>query len=240
VSQELNHQDIESLLGAYALDAVDPAEADAIELHLRECPQCRAEVAAHRETAAMLANSGTPAPPGVWDNIVAQLEASPPLLTLAKARPVKRWPTITSAAAAIVLLAGSVAWVVGRQSTPGTRPGGSPIDAAIIAAYADPHARSVRLNSSDGRHHVDAVVRQDGTGYLVRNNLPPLAAGRTYQLWGIVGRNKVSLGVLGRAPTRLAFIARMTKLDALAITDEEAGGVVASQQAPVVVGVVAS
>ena len=68
------HQDIEELLGAYALDAVDPDEARLVEEHLVECPRCRAEVAAHREVAALL-TSGTsdPVPDGVWDRITADL-----------------------------------------------------------------------------------------------------------------------------------------------------------------------
>src|SRR5687768_10822196 len=71
-----NHGEIQELLGAYALDAVDAAESDAIELHLRDCPRCRAEVEEHREVAAMLAHTGTSAPSGVWDRIVASLDGA--------------------------------------------------------------------------------------------------------------------------------------------------------------------
>ena len=42
------HEDFQDLLGAYALDAVDPTERDEIERHLATCPRCRAEVAEHR------------------------------------------------------------------------------------------------------------------------------------------------------------------------------------------------
>src|SRR5206468_3199328 len=51
----LGHPDVQELLGAYALDALDADEADAVELHLRDCPRCRAEVADYRETAALAA-----------------------------------------------------------------------------------------------------------------------------------------------------------------------------------------
>lgn len=70
----LNHDEIKELLGAYALDAVDALEADAVELHLRDCPKCRAEVETHREVAAMLAHTGAPAPTDIWDRIVASLD----------------------------------------------------------------------------------------------------------------------------------------------------------------------
>ncbi|MBO0747027.1 MAG: anti-sigma factor [Acidimicrobiaceae bacterium] len=61
------------MLGAYALDALDPEETAAVEDHLAECPRCRSEVAAYRNTASLLATPGGEAPPGVWDRIAAQL-----------------------------------------------------------------------------------------------------------------------------------------------------------------------
>src|SRR3954468_13451869 len=67
------------LLGAYALDAIDDDEREAIEAHLLTCPRCRAEVAEHREVAAFL-SKGAPAPDGVWDRIAAELSPpAPPL-----------------------------------------------------------------------------------------------------------------------------------------------------------------
>ena len=47
----LTHEDIQELLGAYALHAVDPDEAELVERHLETCPRCRAEVEGHREVA---------------------------------------------------------------------------------------------------------------------------------------------------------------------------------------------
>ncbi|MBA3653719.1 MAG: anti-sigma factor, partial [Actinobacteria bacterium] len=124
-----------------------------------------------------------------------------------------------------------VGWAVGRRSVDRTRG----IDAAILAATSNPQATRVRLASGDGRRHVDAVLLPNGSGYLVDNNLPTLPDGRTYQLWGVIGGAKVSLGVLGNAPAKAAFAAK-ADVAALAITAERAGGVVASAEAPVVSG----
>src|ERR1700728_4137814 len=66
-----SHEAIEELLGAYALDAVDPDEARQVELHLQTCPRCREEVRSHREVVGLLANAGHEAPAGVWDRVVA-------------------------------------------------------------------------------------------------------------------------------------------------------------------------
>jgi anti-sigma factor RsiW len=69
----MTHAEITELLGAYALDAVSPEEAAAIEQHLAECPRCRAEVAAHREVAGVLGNLSGTAPAGLWNRIADEL-----------------------------------------------------------------------------------------------------------------------------------------------------------------------
>jgi anti-sigma factor RsiW len=87
MSASLTHHDIQELLGAFALDAVDDEERDLIEAHLAGCPRCRAEVEGHRETAALLAHSGERAPDGVWDRIAEALDEAPPALDLARIAP---------------------------------------------------------------------------------------------------------------------------------------------------------
>jgi anti-sigma factor RsiW len=69
----MTHDDLQSQLGAYALDALDPDEAAEVEAHLTECPRCQSEVAAHRNTASLLAMVGGEAPALLWDRIAAEL-----------------------------------------------------------------------------------------------------------------------------------------------------------------------
>jgi anti-sigma factor RsiW len=76
------HENLQELLGAYALDAVEPDEVAAIERHLPTCPRCRTELADHREVAALLGYAGGAAPDGVWDRIIASLEEPPPAMRL--------------------------------------------------------------------------------------------------------------------------------------------------------------
>jgi len=70
---ELSHREIEELLGAYALDAVDPATAALVEEHLEGCVRCSIEVAQHHEVAGMLANSGGRPPARLWNGIAERL-----------------------------------------------------------------------------------------------------------------------------------------------------------------------
>ncbi len=81
------HAELQALLGAYALDAVEAEEAAVLELHLATCPRCRNELADHREVAALLGYAGGSAPGGVWDRIIASLEEPPPALKLTRSLP---------------------------------------------------------------------------------------------------------------------------------------------------------
>ena len=250
------HDDIESLLGAYALDAVDPPERDAVEAHLRDCPRCRAEVAEHREVAALLASSsGGDAPAGLWDRITASIDADgvdmAPVIPLGGGRGAttrrRRQPLATVGAAALVAAAvvaiALLGWRVVDQGDQIDRlqaamhSGG--LAQAALAAEGDPRARTVELRSTDGRALATAVVLPDGTGYLVRDRLSALGSDRTYQLWAVVGDRAISAGVLGNDPSVLAFRAP-SSATALAVTDEVAGGVVETQQKPVAAGEIRS
>ncbi len=84
MASRVTHPEIEELLGAYALDAVDPAETEVIELHLRGCPSCVAEVVSHREVAASMVQPGAAAPDNVWHRLAAELEEPPPALDLGR------------------------------------------------------------------------------------------------------------------------------------------------------------
>lgn len=252
----MTHEEIEQLLGAYALDAVEPDEAAEVERHLAECPRCRAEVAGHREVAAALANAGADAPDGLWARIAGSLEEAPPDgampsaldLGAARARREARPERLRRAMTGLVAAAAVAIVVIGLLSAQLVRQG-ERIDrlaatvgeegmhrAATAAAMA-PDARRVDLRSGDGRLLLPAVVRPDGEGYLAADRLPTLAAGRTYQLWALVDGRPVSVGVLGTAPTIVAFRAP-PGLDALALTEEVAGGAPAPSQAPFASGAV--
>jgi hypothetical protein len=80
---------------------------------------------------------------------------------------------------------------------------------AAHAATMDPAAHVAMLASPDGAHSARVVTMPDGTGFFVEHNLPPLASGRTYQLWAMTGSRDapafVSVGVLGRRPDVTAF-----------------------------------
>lgn len=248
----MGHEEIESLLGAFALDAVDDDERQIVEDHLRECPRCRAEVEQHREVAAHLAFAGFTAPSGLWARVAAELEPAehePPLAGIYPLRREVALPSwfgraLTGAAAMILLVVGVLGWQVHREqgrvrnlASQLSRTDG--LDRAVRDATLDPRSAKFSLTSVDGKVHVDAVMQTDGSGYLVSHgSLAPLAKDQTYQLWGIVEAKRISLGLLGGNPDVVAFRAAGAKVSALAITAEAAGGALQPSGAPVASGFV--
>ena len=187
----LTHEEIQELLGAYALHAVEPDEAELVEQHLEECPRCRAEVADHREVATLLGNTGGDAPEGVWDRIASQLEEAPPPMRLdlpggpgavipLAPRQRRRAPRVVTAvlgAAAALVIEVLGIQVVQQQSELDdyqSAMGDSALQAAANHAFDDPDATKVQLRSSDGAATGRAVVLPDGTGFLIAHELPAL------------------------------------------------------------------
>jgi anti-sigma factor RsiW len=248
MTKPLSTPELEELIGAYALDAVDPEERDAVEGHLVDCPRCRSELAGHLEVAALLGNTGAPAPDGVWARIVTSLEEPPPALRLSVA-PIagsgrsssrRRWVNrslVLAVAAAIAVIAFLGVEVVRQDHRIDQMRGeiaaasGSPgLQAAMVQAMGDPSSQKMNLASPSGAPmSAAAVMTEDGTGYFLATAMPPLQDGRTYQLWGVMADGQVvSLGVLGNDPHLAAFRAS-GGLTGLAVTEEVQGGVPQSQ-----------
>lgn len=250
---DVAHEQVAELLGAYSLHAVDPDEAALVERHLADCPRCRAELAEHAEVAALLGNHGGDAPEGLWDRIADALEDAPPPMrplpvetTPGEARviPITRagfgrnpLAFIATAAAAVAIALLGVQVV--RQDGEIDDLRSAMVDDALLTAaneaLAAPDGARSTLRSPDGRVSATAVVLPDGSGFLLGDGLPELSDDRTYQLWGQVGDQLVSLGVLGAAPDVVAFRAA-GEVSALAITEEVAGGVERSRNPATVAG----
>jgi anti-sigma-K factor RskA len=230
------HEAIRSLLGAYALDAVDPDERDVVETHLRTCGVCRAEVTDHREVAAALASGSAAAPADLWDRIAGAIDDPPPpeVIDLGRVRTVRRGAprrlgAVVAAAAAVAVLALVAGGTIARQD--------QQIDdlaARVDEAEAGPSMRVAELSSADGAISVSAVVA-GSRGYLLAADLPPLDANHTYQLWGITDGQARSLGLLGNDPSLETFEVR-DGVTTLAVTEEQTPGVDQSSVDPTVAG----
>jgi Anti-sigma-K factor rskA/Putative zinc-finger len=259
VERMISHEEAQELLGAYALDAVDADEAALVEYHLDRCPRCRDELRNHREVVGLLAYAGHEAPAGLWDRVVEGIQeagssAPAPALRTVAARPGTRVVPLRSrrvlavvAAAAVVAIALLGVQVTrlqhrtnqlsSRVASVTTNP--QPTMAAVRQALAEPGAKRADLRSPAGGHEqLDAVILPSGDGYLYSPTLAPLPSSETYQLWGVVGRQQISYGLMGSDPAAVMAFRAANGLQALAVTAEEAGGVVTTTHSPVVVGAV--
>lgn len=256
------------LLGAYALDAVDPDERERIERHLLECPRCRAEVADHREVAALLSQTGADAPDGVWDRIAAELSPPAPPLRLQVSPPADPAPVggaapgasddvvvpmdrhrrrfaartmvaVVAAAASIVAVLGFVSLDQSRRID-GLEQAVS--ERSIEGLANDAVAESEVLAQLTGEvGEAQAVVNHSGQGYLIMSGVPAPAEGDIYQLWGKVDEAVLSLGTFGGDTPVVPFSVDPSQIDDIelfAITQERSPGVVASEQEPIMVGTI--
>jgi anti-sigma-K factor RskA len=214
----MTHQELQELLGAYALDALEPDEVARLEAHLAECLSCQAEVAAHRETAAKLGNAVEETPPQLWDRIAAELPRGPApahaipdsLAPLVPQRARATWPLAAAVFAAaaivvIVLLGVSTLHLQHRVNALSASVHQGGLQQAAAAAVLNPAHTAVHLTSGGGRLNAEVVALPDGQAYLISSNLPAINHGRTYQLWGLVDGGPVSLGLLGAHPQLVAF-----------------------------------
>jgi anti-sigma-K factor RskA len=251
-----NNPELDALLGAYALDALDPDERALVEEYIAANPHARDEVDELRESAASLALApidDTTAPADLWERISATIEGEHLAqatgderddhddhdeLAARRARRGRsgRWLSIVTVAAAVaaILLAAQVISLNHRlhdSRTPGERNAA----AAFERAGRVKGARQVALTPAQGAEVARVVLLPDGSGYLKNDGLAPLDAEHTYQLWALTGNVDhpiaISAGVLGRDPEAAAFSAS-TDVKGFALTIEKAGGVPQSAQAP--------
>lgn len=244
--------ELDSLLGAYALDALDADERARVEAYLLVNARARDEVDELRESAAALAaaqgDAGT-APPEVWNQISRAIddETAPtytpydPRDELAARRARRSWHgvdwAVVAAVAATIIALALVAQVISLSRridhTPTT--GEKAAAAGFDRAGHVRGARHGALTNDNGTQVARVVVLPDGSGYLKNDGMAPLDPDHTYQLWAMSGPADdpvaVSEGVLGPSPGAASFRAA-PGVNGFAITVEQAGGVPQSTQTP--------
>jgi hypothetical protein len=235
MDRELSHDELQELTGAYALDALEPDEREAVELHLLECARCRADVAEYREVAAFLAHNGHTAPEGVWDRIADSLEEAPPPLDLAPVVPLRPRAGMRVAAAVAIAAAAVAAFFgvkfVDIDNKLNRIESESALQRAAFDAQQNPRARSVDLvSTSGGTNAAEVVLLPDGTAYMIKHQLPRLPADRTWQLWILGGDEPISAGVLGPNPGVVSFKAA-GRPAGFALSNEARGGAVQPTEA---------
>jgi hypothetical protein len=182
----MDHERIEELIAAYALDALDDeAETQRMLLdHIAGCTTCQRTFLQLRETAGDLALAAPPVPvPKTLEKRIMESVRGD------RARPVKqreRRPLVAAAAAALILVAGMAAWNVrlaGQLSEQRNEAAGA---RRALEVLADPAAHTVTMRERGGDGVITVALRAGGSGVLVGEQLsvPP---GHLLELWLLKG-----------------------------------------------------
>ena len=241
-------RDLHALAGAYALNALDGAERDRFERHLRGCRACESEVRGFAATAAALAMAAAAEPPpGLKQRVLAAAAVtrqSPPTVAKAAARrrprtsaPRRAWlPRLALSAAAAGLVAaaalgGVTVWTQHQLTTAQAE------NQAIAAVLAAPDAQIASARTSAGG--IATVVASHSAGSIVFTSagLQALPPSKVYELW-FLGKTARPAGLLpparaGRTAPVLA--AGLAVGDKVGVTVEPAGGSSSPTTTPIVV-----
>jgi anti-sigma-K factor RskA len=228
---------VHGLTAAYALDALDPAERREYEEHLAGCEQCRDELASFWQTTEALAVGASGAQPSsdLRDRILAGARAERQVVVPfepPRRRPLA--PVLGAAAAVAAVIALAVGfWALQVSSDLDDARSALDRERAALSVIADPTARTVALQTGDGR----LIVDDDGRAALVVHDLGPAPAGKTYELW-IVDAGGVAAPA-GLFPGRdgvdvVGLEGTVGSGEGVAVTVEEKGGAEEPTTMPIV------
>ncbi len=225
--------DIHTLTGAYALDALSADEREAFEEHLAECAACRREVAELRDTAVRLGVAVATAPPAamksdVLDQVRRVRQVPPdegPIIPMLG----RKWPvrvaTLAAAACLLAAIALGVQVIRTGQELGRANDQLAQADGRYAALVDVLTASDARVSTSTERDMRATVVVSQTKGRLafVPQDMRPLGADKTYQLWLIGTDGAHSAGVLAAAQGPVVT-KTVEGTDRLGVTVEPAGG----------------
>jgi anti-sigma factor RsiW len=204
---------------AYALGALEPAEADAFERHLAECERCAEDLGrfAHVVDALAMSAPQYPVPSGLRRRVMRSVRG-------ARVTPVSRiWSGRTAFATALAVGLAAAILAIGTLV-----PGGSSKVRVLDARVLD-STGSAQIRLADGRAEL-----------LVRH-FPAPAAGQIYEVWlKRAGRapepTRALFGVSAQGAGNIDVPAALHGVQELLVTQEPAGGSLIPTHPAVIVG----
>lgn len=238
----MREDELRELLPAWALDAVTPEEAAAVDRAVAADPALAEEARALREVAAHLATGAGEAPPAALRGDVLDLVARTPqdgagstgerdgvVVDLARERTRRRGRWLV---AAVALAAAAVPGVIAVQQYERASRAEEQLT-TVAEALAEPGAQLLAADVVGGGRAV-AVVGADTSVFSARD-LPALTSDEVYQLWVVDDGGARSAGVLTVASGRAsAELADLPDGATIAMTVEPAGGSTQPTTDPVV------
>jgi Anti-sigma-K factor rskA len=225
----LLRDDLHTLTGVYALDALDgPAERDRFARHLNRCQSCSSEVRGLREVAtAMAVAAAMEPPPELRAQVLAAAartrQLPPEVRTHARPKRSSTWvPWVPWLSGAIATAGIVIAVLFGfaqshtQQELNSARAQNQSLAAVeartvqeldrarnqnqlLAAIMAAPHVRVLSQRSTKGGVAVVLLASVRHQLIVTTSGLPALPAGKVYQLWLIGPTKIVSAGLLPAA-----------------------------------------
>lgn len=227
-------EDVHALVGAYALGAVDDVERLVFERHLAQCADCQGELPSLLAAVAKLGGAQLATPPAqLRASVMARVARTTQLAPLTAPSGHRRRSGLSrvlavAASIAVVLGIGGVA--VEQQRLVHERDRSDRI--AAVASDPDKRTRVMPVVGGGTAEITDA----GGAALVSLRGLPTAPDNRTYQLWKkLPDDSVVSLGVLGRSPSKTTFVDNLGNSTALAVTIERDGGADQPTTTPTVV-----
>ena len=233
-----------TLAGAYALDAIDGPDRARFERHLARCPACTAELRELREATARLAGAAAADPPADLIDQVVAAAARTRQLPPAAARPPARRPgpgrlrraaprwVAAGLAAAVLVGAATAGLAAAEHHLSSVRQG----DHAIAVVLNAPDAVLLTARVTAGGKATVVMSRRDRALVFTTDGLPPLRAGRCYQLWLMGSAGDRPVGVLpapDHGMTSPVIATGLAAGDWVALTVEPVGRPPGSATAPI-------
>jgi anti-sigma-K factor RskA len=224
------------LIAGYALDALDPDDTARAKRLLETSAEAREELRALSDVAASMATAASgPVPrPELRGRILDAARAEPQAVVSLEARRRSRLVPVLGAAAALAAVVALALGLWGASAVRDRDDARAALEAqqAANAVLSDPDARSVDLETGDGR----LVVGDDGRSVLVVTGLEPVPSGKTYEVWVSDGGAPVPAGLFDGTSGRDVVVVDGT-VDSgsrVLVTVERSGGVDAPTSQPVV------
>jgi anti-sigma-K factor RskA len=239
---------VHELSGAYALDALDHAERERFERHLRRCPACTDDVRRMTSTAtAMAMAAAAQPPPGLRERVLAAAATTPQLPPLPPAAARRRhgrrltrsdWFPRLALGLAAAGVAAAVALAVVTVSTQHRLDTVQAQNQAIAAVLSAPDAQVATGTSSTGGTATVVLSYGEQKMIFTSSGLPPLPNAKVYELWLLSTGSATPAGLLpqptdGKTPPVLA--AGLTSADKVGVTVEPAGGTSSPTTTPILV-----
>lgn len=221
--QRQDHDEVKSLLGAYALDAVSPLEQVRIERHLRTCEACATEARVLGGAAAQLAvlAGEEDLPPGLVDSIV---EALPGGASMTVLRP---FLLVAAVAAAALIALSAMGGVYLRERSEHRR---------VMAIVAEAELVQ-RFEPVEGLQAHGTIYVTDDHALVILDGVPELEPDRTYQVWAIHDGQALSMDVIPAGGRIVRIVEWDGRGERFAVTVEPAGGSESPTSDPILISV---